>query len=216
MSVKSTLKTVKLNESLISMILGAIVIIAAGLLIVNFFKKNNTSPSLSTGEINQGTENQNTSGNKTYTVKEGDNLWKISQAMYNDGYKWTEIAKSNNLKSANDINVGQELIIPDLGSQNLASNSEPTSTVTPTPTQVQPSETVTPTPTIQNEQTLSTSVSSVEPISGATYTVQKGDNLWKIAVRAYGDGYKWVDIANANHLQHPNLIHPGNTFTLPR
>lgn len=53
-------------------------------------------------------------------------------------------------------------------------------------------------------------------ISGATYEVQKGDNLWNIAVRAYGDGYKWSEIARENKLVHPNLIHSGNILILPR
>ncbi len=53
-------------------------------------------------------------------------------------------------------------------------------------------------------------------ISGATYEVQRGDTLWDIAVRAYGDGYKWGEIARENKLVHPNLIHSGNILVLPR
>lgn len=53
-------------------------------------------------------------------------------------------------------------------------------------------------------------------ISGATYEVQKGDNLWDIAVRAYGDGYKWSEIARENKLVHPDIIHSGNILILPR
>ncbi len=53
-------------------------------------------------------------------------------------------------------------------------------------------------------------------IDSSTYEVQKGDNLWDIAVRAYGDGYKWLEIAKANNLIHPNLIHSGNILVLPR
>lgn len=50
----------------------------------------------------------------------------------------------------------------------------------------------------------------------ATVTVVKGDSLWNIAVREYGDGYAWVKIARANNLVNPDVIHAGNVFTLPR
>jgi nucleoid-associated protein YgaU len=54
------------------------------------------------------------------------------------------------------------------------------------------------------------------PITGSTYTVVKGDFLWDIAVRAYGDGYQWVKIAKANNLVNPDLIFSGNVLKLPR
>ena len=54
------------------------------------------------------------------------------------------------------------------------------------------------------------------PITGSTYTVVKGDFLWNIAVRAYGDGYKWTVIAKANNLTNPDLIFSGNVLKLPR
>jgi len=57
---------------------------------------------------------------------------------------------------------------------------------------------------------------SESKITGDTYTVVKGDSLWKIAVRAYGDGYKWVKIAKENHLINPDLIHQGNQLNLSR
>ena len=53
-------------------------------------------------------------------------------------------------------------------------------------------------------------------ISGTTYTVKQGEYLWDIAVRAYGDGYKWVDIAKANSLENPDLIFSGNNLVIPR
>ena len=58
--------------------------------------------------------------------------------------------------------------------------------------------------------------SDTNTISGATYEVVRGDSLWKIAVRAYGDGYRWVEIASENHLANPDLIHAGNILVLPR
>jgi nucleoid-associated protein YgaU len=56
----------------------------------------------------------------------------------------------------------------------------------------------------------------VQKITGSSYTVVEGDNLWDIAVRRYGDGYRWVDIAKANSLSNPDLIYPGSKFALPR
>ncbi len=53
-------------------------------------------------------------------------------------------------------------------------------------------------------------------IKGTSYKVVKGDYLWTIAVRAYGDGYKWVDVAKANKLSNPDVIHAGNTLRIPR
>jgi nucleoid-associated protein YgaU len=49
----------------------------------------------------------------------------------------------------------------------------------------------------------------------ASYTVVKGDDLWNIAEREYGSGYKWTDIAAANKLENPGIIHPGNVLTMP-
>jgi len=48
------------------------------------------------------------------------------------------------------------------------------------------------------------------------YTVIRGDSLWKIAVREYGDGYAWTKIAKANNLANPDLIHAGNVLKLPK
>lgn len=49
---------------------------------------------------------------KTYTVMKGDDLWDIAVKMYNDGYKWTEIAKANKLTNPNTIHSGNVLTIP--------------------------------------------------------------------------------------------------------
>lgn len=53
-------------------------------------------------------------------------------------------------------------------------------------------------------------------ITGMSYTVQKDDSLWDIAVRAYADGYQWTKIAQANHLDNPDLIFSGNVLQIPR
>ena len=53
--------------------------------------------------------------------------------------------------------------------------------------------------------------------SGRTYTVVAGDSLSKIAKRVYGNPQKWRVIYEANRslIKNPDLIHPGQIFTLP-
>ncbi|MCQ1850497.1 5'-nucleotidase C-terminal domain-containing protein [Neorhizobium galegae] len=51
-------------------------------------------------------------GPTKYTVAKGDSLWKIAEATYGDGEKWTEIAKLNSLRHPNVIQVGAELELP--------------------------------------------------------------------------------------------------------
>ena len=50
-----------------------------------------------------------------------------------------------------------------------------------------------------------------------TYTVVKGDCLWNIAKRFYGDGSKYTVIFNANKskIKNANLIYPGQVLTIP-
>lgn len=61
-------------------------------------------------------------------------------------------------------------------------------------------------------------VSSPAPAAAQTYTVVKGDCLWNIAKRFYGNGSKYSVIYNANRSViggNPNLIYPGQVLTIP-
>lgn len=51
--------------------------------------------------------------------------------------------------------------------------------------------------------------------SGGTYTVQRGDTLWSIALRVYGDGQRWKDIVAANPGMVPEKLRVGQTINLP-
>lgn len=50
-----------------------------------------------------------------------------------------------------------------------------------------------------------------------TYTVVKGDCLWNIAKKFYGNGSKYTVIFNANRdkIKNANLIYPGQVLTIP-
>lgn len=57
-----------------------------------------------------------------------------------------------------------------------------------------------------------------ETLSGnALVVVQKGDALWRIAYRTYGEGIRYVDIysSNAGEIKNPDLIYPDQIFIIP-
>ncbi len=58
---------------------------------------------------------------------------------------------------------------------------------------------------------------TTNPKSTGTYTVVKGDSLWAIAKKYYGDGSKYPKIYNANKdkIKNPSLIYPGQVLTIP-
>ena len=58
---------------------------------------------------------------------------------------------------------------------------------------------------------------SVTPAS-VTVTVQPGFTLWGIAKRQFGDGILYVQVyeANKDKIKDPDLIYPGQVFTLPQ
>ncbi len=180
------------NDSYVSLLVGFFVVILAGIIIFSFAKnqKFNTSqlhPS-SVPSVIQKQEVRQSKIERHYSVEAGDNLWQISEKFYKSGYNWVDIAKANNLANPSDIHVGDNLVIPNVKPKILT----------------------------QTVETGETGASSTQAITGSTYTVVKGDYLWDIAVKAYGDGFKWVDIAKANNLSNPDLIFSGDVLKIPR
>lgn len=55
------------------------------------------------------------------------------------------------------------------------------------------------------------------PQAGSTYTVKKGDCLWKIAKQYYDNGsdYSKIYELNKDKISNPNLIYPGQVLTMP-
>jgi len=190
--LKKLLKNLKLNESNVSMVLGAVVILIIGGIVLNYFRGSNNTQN---GENVTPTENQDVTPTPkitnnipeglpaSYTVQKGDSLWKIAEKFYGSGYNWVSIAQENKLKNPGLLFTDQKLTIPK------------TEVIRPIADKI------------------GTGISTV---SGNTYTVVSGDTLWTVAVRAYGDGFAWPKIAQANSLKQPGLIHSGNVLKLPR
>lgn len=189
------------------MTLGALVIIVVGILVVNYFKSRDEG-TIGTSLTTQNQVAQTPTQGKSYTVKEGDTLWAISEEVYGDGFSWNKIAEENKVVDANKLETGQTLSIPEVIAAATPAPAPETITVTEP---VAPTVAASPEPVLNQAQTQSS-----EPISAATYTIMKGDNLWTISVRAYGDGYKWTQVCKENKLANCNLIYTGNTLILPR
>lgn len=208
---KELLKTLKTNEAAISQALGALVVVIVGVLLFNYFKTAQPQPEISeegkqTVAVNENVELTTNDEGKyipknlptTHTVGKGEDLWKISEKYYGNGYNWVDIASENNIANANVVSEGMELTIPQAA---LRWDKE-----------VQKTETA---PIVNNEPATKGGESMLEATS---YTVQKGDHLWKVALQAYGDGYKWADIYNANKetISDPNYIEIGMELSIPR
>lgn len=206
---------VRFSESYTSLVLGIVVVIIASVLLISFLKgrefgKTPPAPEISATKIEPlvsvsptgiseetglvtpepTTPPVTSRGRGTYTVQPGDDLWHIAEKVYNDGYKWTLIAQSNNITNPGMIFAGDVLKTPDaFPSAGATKGGQGTQAEMPTQ---QPA------------------------IMGNSYKVQRGDTLWSIAERRYKNGYRWVDITKENQLTDPNLIHADNTLRLPQ
>lgn len=128
-----------------------------------------------------------------YVVKSGDTLWSIAEQQYKSGYNWVDIARANKLTNPGVITTGTKLVLPKVTAKS---------------------------PTVDTSKSVATADEhnnkTVAKIDGGSYKIVRGDTLYSIAERAYGNGNKWVDIARANKLTNPSVIHADNTLTLPR
>ena len=184
---------VQSNQSKASLILGGLIVIVAAILLFNYFNKNKAELGPSQATQIEDVSPQNLPGK--YTVKAQDTLFSIAEKYYQDGYKYPEIAKANNLINVDSIQTGQVLDIPKL---EIAPASPAPATVTEVTTS-QPADTV-----------------WGPAITENTYTVISGDWLSKIADRAYGDAMAFEKIAKANNIKNPDLIEPGMVLIIPR
>lgn len=189
--------------------LAALLIIVGGFLVFNYFAGQTkikapqvSPPSTESAELNQnqGFNPPSSLGSQTqtpptsYLVVRGDNLSAVAKKFYGDGNKWVEIAKANNLAKPSVIHAGNILKIPVISAS-------------PAPT----SQAGTP-------ATLGSQTTTVQ--RGSNYTVKSGDTLWDIAMAAYGSGYEWyrIDQANAPIPRNVNgkpLILPGQVLRVP-
>lgn len=214
----ATIPEIKWVESYTSLLLGILAVLVVAFGLVSFVKSKKFESIITTNSVVDQvqppkekvvTAPGETVQNKTtvlappsdsYIVQDGDNLWDISEKMYHSGYNWTDIAKANKLENPGLVYAGTKLSLPKVEAKILAAST--TSNMVQAP------------PAVENAQPQV--VDSYSKITGDTYVVVHGDDLWDIAVRAYGDGFRWMDIAKANNLSNPSLIHGDNVLKIPR
>lgn len=203
--IKQLLKTIKLNESTLSMMFGVVTVLLIGTLIVRMYTTNRPAEitpeadktEVVTEKVGDVVVEMREDGTKVpaelpekVIVEKGQHLWAIATKYYGSGYNYVDIAKANNLRNASALEVGQELVLPKVAVKEVGVAAK--------------------------EEATPEKIEVANKIEGDTYTVVKGDHLWSIAVRAYGDGYKWVEIAKANNIAHPNYIEVGQVLKLSR
>src|SRR3989344_3608475 len=204
--LKSLLKAVKLNESTISMLLGLGVVIVVAGLVINYFKSKPAElPTLENQEITTNDEAAQEEFAETpaeqlppfsgelpvsYKIRAGDNLWKIAERYYQTGYGWVEIAQANKLANPNLILKDQDLTVPQLAKAYpmTVEVREPAIGGASSTSLTEEQEANSGAIVLGNQ----TNEQVPNPISGDSYVTVRGDSLWKIAIRAYNDGYQWV------------------------
>lgn len=213
--IKNILKFFKMNEDSISTIMGVIVIVLIAGLIFNYFRSANLKTwqgmllDQQTPATTSETKPEDKQSDKyiaTYKVVKGDDLWHISERFYKSGYNYVDIMKENKISANGVISAGTELRIPKVEAKKL--------TVVEVKKDIVVKDgnfEATVKDTTVADQT------GKDTINTGDYVTKKGDSLWKISVRAYGDGFKWTKIyaANKKVIGNPNLLFSNIKLTIP-
>ncbi len=200
--VKSMLKILKLNENTISTLMGLVVVMLAAGMIFNYFRTANLNSwkglidGGNTAEVTPTNDIDDTTLPKTHKVVKGEDLWHISEKYYKSGYNYVDLIKANKLNKNGIIYSGMELSIPNVEAKKLTVVSKGSEA---------------------NSFEITNDVSTSKSIEPGEYLTVKGDSYWKIAVKAYGDGYAWTKIYQANKkvFANANIITAGVKIVIP-
>lgn len=166
----------------------------------NNSSNNNNSDSNNTGSIDNNSKNSADPVSfiptetlqqefVIYVVERNDSLWKIAVKFYGQGDRWRTIYNDNKAVIKNPGRLYA-------GQQLLIRLPSATTAV---------------------QETAATSAAQAATTEN-TYIVQKGDMLWSIADRVYGDGKLWTVIyaANKDSIKNPERIRAGQVLDIPR
>jgi nucleoid-associated protein YgaU len=188
-----TLAQLNLSDSYVSLLVGLGVVLLSAILAFSFIRAQfpasiSSQPQISSDKTK--VEEKQANLPVEHKVMEGEDLKSISIKYYKTEEYWDELAQANELVDPNYVETGTLLLIPKF----QISQAENTET------------------TVLGQQGIAES----ERITGNTYTLKEGESLFDIALRAYGDGYRWPEISAANNLSNPDVIEPGTVLKIPR
>lgn len=175
------------TDSLVSLVLGLAVVLVIGMTIVNYVKSKT--------QVATSTTKQEQAAAATGTTGETASL--PTKYVVKAGDTLWSIAQVYYKSGYNWVSIqsANTLSNPNMLDVGTALTIPVAATITPGVTSMSTATTMAP--------------------KEKSYTVQRGDDLWNVAVKEYGDGYRWVDIAKANNLSDPDVIFAGNVLMMP-
>jgi len=139
------------------------------------------------------TKHKDASGKTIHKVKPNDNLFAISRKYYGDEAKWHKIyvANRDNMSSPNVLDIGQELVIPEITHAKKL--------------------------TLSMEVPLKKKQDSEMSIKTTEHTVVSGDTLYHLARKYFDDSTMWHKIHEANEdtIMNENSLEEGQILIIP-
>lgn len=185
-------------EEIISMILGLLIVVVAIGLVFNFVKRYG-------GNVSVPGVNTNISINDK-DLKSGEKS-DDSSVLDKNGGKTYEVVYGDNLWKIAEKNYGSGYAWVNIVKENKIEN----------PGIIRVGQKLT-LPKLESKDIAKVNINKKDNITlPSDYSVVKGDSLWKIAVRTYGDGFQWVKIWQNNRdiLNNPSKIEIGTKLVLP-
>jgi len=182
-------KYFKSTEEVVSMFLGLVIVIVVGSLIFNYFQKS------------KGVVDIPGTSDITLSDEAEDEITAAGEKIY-------QVVKGDSLWKIAEREYNDGYAWTKIATANNLKNA---SVLTVGQKLVLPK--------IEQKVVIAGTDSSELTISqGSEYKVVKSDSLWKIAVRAYGDGYQWTKIwqENKSKLLNPNGLEIGMILNIPR
>ncbi len=109
--------------------------------------------------------------------------------------------------------------VPTPSAEPAAPQAEPAATPVPAeqPAPAAPAEAAAPEADVPTLVAVSVGGPDAERFAAGKAIIRRGDNLWTIARRVYGEGIKYTTIyeANTGQIRDPDRIYPGQVFDLP-